>query len=86
MTIDKETLEKWAQFDEDIAKRSYGKRVALILTQAFNVIILNGSQDQTTSGHIAKKQYEGTSNIFLDFICLILRKIEARHCWLSRKE
>lgn len=86
MAVDQETLNKWEQFDKDVAKRSYGKRVALILTQAINVVFLNGSQDQTTSGHIARLQYEGRSKWYHDMICKVLKWLEADHCWLSRKE
>tara|TARA_R110000744_G_scaffold147612_7_gene260586 strand:+ start:1368 stop:1658 length:291 start_codon:yes stop_codon:yes gene_type:complete len=36
-------------------KKSYFLRVLIILTAAFNVIILNGDEDHTTSGRIGWK-------------------------------
>lgn len=84
--IDVETQKLWDKFDNDIEKRSYIMRILLVLDQLFNVVFLNGSQDQTTSGHIAKRQYEKSSNWFMNKLCIILKKIEAKHCWLSRKE
>lgn len=82
-----ESLQKiWDKFDEDIAKRPYWLRAIIAFDQFFNVLLMNGSQDQTISGHIAKKQYEGTNKWYHDLICKGLRKLEAKHCWLSRAE
>ncbi len=33
-------------------KKPYYKRVLLVLTAAFNVIVLNGAEDHTTSGRV----------------------------------
>ena len=86
MNPDSKTLEIWNKFDNDIAKRRYGMRLLLAIDQFFNVLLLNGSQDQTLSGHIAKKQYESTDRWYHNLLCDILKRIESSHCWLSRKE
>lgn len=86
MSVDQRTKELWNKFDSDISKRSYAMRLILALDQLLNVAFMNGSQDQTISGHIAKKQYEGNSRWYHDMLCCVLKKIEAKHCWLSRKE
>ena len=40
-------------------KKPYYKRVLLVLTAAFNVIVLNGAEDHTTSGRVGWKcKYE----------------------------
>ena len=36
-------------------KKSYIKRILILLTAIFNVLILNGSEDHTTSGRIGYK-------------------------------
>jgi len=81
-----ETRKLWIKFDKDIEKRSYLFRVILAIDQLFNVILFNGSQDQTMSGNIAKKQYENTSKWYHDYLCKILNVFESSHCWKSRKE
>jgi len=80
------TKKMWIKFDNDIAKRSYFMRILLAIDQLLNVIFLNGSQDQTISGHIAKKQYEGKARWYHCLLCRFLMIFEAKHCWLSRNE
>lgn len=86
MGLGPRTQELWDKFDKDIAKRPYILRVFLAIDQLFNVILFNGSQDQTISGHIAKKKYEGTDKWYHRTICKFLQKFEQKHCWLSRDE
>ena len=46
----------YIKFDRDIAKRGRGIRLLLSLDQTLNVLWLNGSQDETVSSHIGRKQ------------------------------
>lgn len=36
-------------------KKSYFKRILILITALFNVLILNGSEDHTTSGRVGYK-------------------------------
>lgn len=75
-----------AKFENDVKKRSYVLRLLLVLDQFFNVLIWNGSQDETVSSHIARRIKAGKANRVERAICLGLRKIEARHCIKSLGE
>ncbi len=74
------------KFDKDMKERSWIMRFLLVLDQMGNVVFLNGSQDETISSHIARKQDKGESNWFLDGICCLLSKIERNHCQKSKGE
>ena len=68
-----------AKFKEDVLKRPKWLRVLLSLDQLFNVIIFNGSQDETISSHIGR-----TGKV--KWLCNILKKFESNHCLKSRGE
>ena len=81
-----ELQELYAKFDNDVAKRSRLMRLLLSIDQFFNVLIWNGSQDQTISGHIHRRIEEGKAYWIEKKICCMLRWFEAKHCFKSRSE
>jgi len=81
-----ELKELYKKFDRDVEKRSRLLRLLLSIDQFFNVLIWNGSQDQTISGHIGRKISEGRALLVEKFICKLLRKLESKHCLKSRGE
>ncbi len=77
----KEELEiLFAKFDRDVQKRSRLMRFLLVLDQMFNVILWNGSQDETISSHIHRRIESCKANWFDKKICCLLKKLEANHC------
>jgi hypothetical protein len=74
------------KFENDIKKRSRLMRFFLALDQMGNVVFWNGSQDETISSHIARRQKAGTATRFDNFICCILKKLEQNHCKKSEGE
>lgn len=79
-----ETL--FEKFDNDVIKRSRVMRLLLVLDQMLNVLIWNGSQDETVSSHIARKIEKGTATWFDKKVCYLLKKIESEHCLKSKGE
>jgi len=78
--------ELYTKFDNDVTKRSRAMRFLLVLDQMFNVLLWNGSQDETISSHIHRRKAKGINNIFDDAVCCFLRKIESKHCLKSLGE
>lgn len=78
--------ELYAKFDNDAKKRSRFMRFALVLDQMFNVLLWNGSQDETISSHIHRKQIGGRATWFDNLVCWFLKKIESKHCLKSLGE
>ena len=78
--------ELYQKFDSDIAKRSRIMRFLLVLDQMFNVLIWNGSQDQTISGHIHRRMEEGKAICVEKKLCCVLQWFEAKHCFKSLGE
>ena len=72
--------ELYQKFDSDIAKRSRAMRFLLVLDQMFNVLVWNGSQDETISSHIQRKIQKGTATWFDKKLCCLLKKLEHNHC------
>lgn len=81
---EKEILYK--KFDNDVAKRSRLMRLLLGVDQFFNVLLWNGSQDETISSHISRRQQDNTANIFDNMVCCLLKKIQSKHCIRSEGE
>jgi len=86
MRTDEELKVLYAKYDKDMIEKSKGMRLALALDQLFNVLLYNGSQDETISSHIHRRQLAGTSTKFDDKLCCLLSKLEYNHCYKSRGE
>ena len=69
-----------AKFENDVKKRNRWYRFLLALDQMGNVVFWNGSQDETISSHIARRQNKGISTWIDDKVCCILQKLEYNHC------
>ena len=83
----KEELEiLFAKFDRDVQKRSRLMRFLLSLDQMGNVLLWNGSQDETISSHIHRRIESGKANWFDKKVCCLLKKLENNHCYESRGE
>ena len=76
----------YAKFDRDVAKRTRWFRLLLVLDQMLNVLLWNGSQDETVSSHIGRRIESGTATWFDKKLCSVLRWLEADHCKLSKGE
>lgn len=74
------------KFDRDVAKRSRLMRFMLILDQMGNVLLWNGSQDETISSHIGRRIEEGKATWFDKKLCCLLKKLDNNHCANSRGE
>jgi len=78
--------ELYAKFDKDMLKRTRFMRFLLVLDQLVNVLIWNGSQDETISSHIHRRHLNGTATWFDKKICCLLKKLESSHCLKSLGE
>lgn len=76
----------YAKFDRDVAKRCWFLRLFLALDQFFNVLLWNGSQDETISSHIQRRINKGTATWFDKKLCCFLKKFESNHCEKSLGE
>ena len=76
----------YAKFDNDMKKRNRTMRLLLAIDQLFNVLLWNGSQDETISSHIHRRQLNGTATWFDKKICCLLKKLESEHCLKSLGE
>jgi len=74
------------KFIEDTKKRSRVKRFVLVLDQMLNVLLWNGSQDETVSSHIYRRIRDGRASWFDKKLCWLLRKLESKHCLKSLGE
>lgn len=74
------------KFESDMKKRSRRFRLALAVDQFFNVLVWNGSQDETISSHIHRRKEKGIATRFDNIVCCLLSKLEYNHCYLSRGE
>lgn len=72
--------ELFKKFDKDVEKRTRLMRFLLVLDQTFNVLLWNGSQDETISSHIQRKIQKGTATWFDKKLCCLLKKLEHNHC------
>jgi hypothetical protein len=80
----RDTLVK--KFEYDVAKRSRILRFLLVFDQMINVIFWNGSQDETVSSHIGRRVEAGSATWFDKKLCCILKRLEHKHCFVSRGE
>lgn len=74
------------KFEEDVKKRSRLLRLLIVLDQLFNVLLWNGSQDETISSHIARRIESGKATWFDKKVCCLLKKLESNHCSVSLGE
>lgn len=74
------------KFENDVEKRSRWYRFLLVLDQMVNVVFWNGSQDETISSNISRRQQKGIATRFDNFVCCILKKLEQNHCKKSEGE
>ena len=81
-----ELSELVAKFENDVVKRSRLNRFILAVDQMGNVLFWNGSQDETISSHIARRQEDGKSTWFDNKVCCILKRLEQNHCAESKGE
>lgn len=79
-----ETLVK--KFELDIKKRSRLMRFLLVLDQMINVIVWNGSQDETISSYVGRRIKANKANFFEKKLCCLLSKFESNHCEKSLGE
>ena len=68
------------KFERNMKKRNRWYRFWLAVDQLFNVLVWNGSQDETISSHISRRQEAGTATKWDNFICCLLKKLEQNHC------
>lgn len=73
------------KFDID-SKRPYLLRLLISIDQFFNVLLWNGSPDETISSHIGRKIKDNKANKVEKIICSILRKLDNNHCLNSIEE
>ena len=71
------------KFENDVRKRSRLNRFLLTLDQMINVLLWNGSQDETVSSHIGRRIKAGKATWFDKKLCCILKKFEHNHCDVS---
>ena len=74
------TQELIDKFDKDVAKRSKLMRFLLVLDQMGNVLLWNGSQDETISSHIGRRIEAGKATWFDKKLCCLLKKLDNNHC------
>ena len=74
------TQELIDKFERDMNKRTRVMRFLLVLDQMFNVILWNGSQDETISSHIGRRIENGTATWFDKKLCCLLSKLDGNHC------
>lgn len=70
----------YGKYDRDMAERGRLNRLVLVLDQFGNVLLWNGSQDETISSHIQRRKDKGISNFIDCIVCKLLNKIESNHC------
>ena len=68
------------KFEEDVRTKSRLRRFLIAFDQMLNVLIWNGSQDETISSHIARRIEVGRAYKIEIYICKFLRLIESQHC------
>ena len=75
-----------SKFNNDMKKRTRLKRFLLVLDQMLNVILWNGSQDETVSSHIHRRIESGNATWFDKKLCCFLKMLENNHCEKSLGE
>ena len=68
------------KFERDVSERSRLLRFLLVFDQMLNVLLWNGSQDETVSSHIGRRINNGKATWFDKGLCSLLNKLEHNHC------
>jgi len=68
------------KFEYDVARYNRAMRFLIVLDQMLNVVLWNGSQDETISSHIGRRIESGEANLIDKALCKFLRLLENRHC------
>lgn len=71
-------MEKWFKRDEQQLGR--GLRFLLAVDQLFNVLLWNGSHNETISSHIGRRLESKEANRFEIWLSLFLDKLDYNHC------
>jgi hypothetical protein len=71
------------KFDVDAIERPRWLRALLAIDQLLNVLLWNGSENETISSHIGRRMKNNKANVIDKCLCSILRKIESKHCFKS---
>ena len=80
------SIELIEKFENDRKKRTRLMRFLLVLDQMLNVVIWNGSQDETVSSHIGRRIEKGEATWFDKKLCCFLKRLENNHCEKSLGE
>lgn len=80
MRTEKELSILYEKFDKDTKKRTRLFRFLLILDQMCNVLLWNGSQDETVSSHIGRRIEKGEATWLDKRLCCFLKRLEKNHC------
>ena len=80
------SIELIEKFENDRKKRTRLMRFLLVLDQMLNVVIWNGSQDETVSSHIGRRIENGEATWFDKKLCCFLKRLENNHCEKSLGE
>jgi len=86
MSVSKEVELLVKKFERDAKKRSRLFRFLLVFDQMFNVLLWNGSQDETISSHVGRRIAKGKANWFDKAVCCALKKMDNNHCKKSLGE
>lgn len=68
------------RFDKDKEEFHYLFRLLLAVDQLVNVLLWNGSHNETVSGNIGRGIRAGGANKASRAICFVLRKLHSKHC------
>jgi hypothetical protein len=74
------SIELIEKFENDRKKRTRLMRFLLVLDQMLNVVIWDGSQDETVSSHIGRRIKKGEATWFDKKLCCFLKRLEKNHC------
>lgn len=74
------SIELIEKFENDRKKRTRLMRFLLVLDQMLNVVIWDGSQDETVSSHIGRRIQKGKGTWFDKRLCCFLKRLESNHC------
>ena len=74
------------KFENDVKKRSRIERLLLVIDQFLNVLIWNGSQDETVSSHVGRRIKAKKALKLELLLCKFLRVLESKHCLKSLGE